>query len=337
MAGNHVLMVSGSDQHGTPVTVRADKEGRTPQEVVDQFHPEFLRYWQRAGHLVRSLHDDRHEEPRGGHARLLPAGCWSKGYIYKGIDAAVLRPAGRALPARPLRRGHLPALRLREGARRPVRQLRPHARPRAAHQPAQPHHRRDAGDARHRALLLQAERVPGAAARVAAHARRAGASTCRTSASAASRRGCTTARSRATSSGACRSRSRTWARASASTSGSRRSSATSRRRRSGRSCSGDARGVARLVGGPGGADATTSSARTTSLPHDHLAGDADGVRRPEPADGRAGEPVRHLQGREGVEERGRRRVGADVPRALPAGRDPLLRSRPTCPRRPTPT
>src|SRR3954463_10315899 len=49
MAGNRVLMVSGSDQHGTPVTVRADKEGRTPQEVIDEFHPQFLRYWQELG------------------------------------------------------------------------------------------------------------------------------------------------------------------------------------------------------------------------------------------------------------------------------------------------
>ncbi|MFN8556836.1 MAG: methionine--tRNA ligase [Dehalococcoidia bacterium] len=44
-AGNHVLMVSGSDQHGTPITVRAEREGRTPQEVVDEFHRSFLETW----------------------------------------------------------------------------------------------------------------------------------------------------------------------------------------------------------------------------------------------------------------------------------------------------
>ena len=41
--GDRVLMVSGSDQHGTPVTVRAEQEGRTPQEVVDEYHQSFLR------------------------------------------------------------------------------------------------------------------------------------------------------------------------------------------------------------------------------------------------------------------------------------------------------
>ena len=31
MKGNEVLMVSGSDQHGTPVTIKAEAEGKTPQ------------------------------------------------------------------------------------------------------------------------------------------------------------------------------------------------------------------------------------------------------------------------------------------------------------------
>ena len=39
LAGNRVLMVSGSDAHGTPITVKADQEGTTPQEVVDRYHP----------------------------------------------------------------------------------------------------------------------------------------------------------------------------------------------------------------------------------------------------------------------------------------------------------
>ncbi|MEX1255744.1 MAG: methionine--tRNA ligase [Dehalococcoidia bacterium] len=43
LRGDKVLMVSGSDQHGTPITVRAEKEGRTPQEVVDEFHASFVR------------------------------------------------------------------------------------------------------------------------------------------------------------------------------------------------------------------------------------------------------------------------------------------------------
>ncbi len=43
--GDDVLMVSGSDVHGTPITVKADELGVTPREIVDKFHPEFLTYW----------------------------------------------------------------------------------------------------------------------------------------------------------------------------------------------------------------------------------------------------------------------------------------------------
>ena len=47
--GNRVAMVSGSDMHGTPITVRAEQEGRTPAEVAGQFHDEFLETWDRLG------------------------------------------------------------------------------------------------------------------------------------------------------------------------------------------------------------------------------------------------------------------------------------------------
>ena len=47
--GNEVLMVSGSDVHGTPITVRADAEGVTPQDIVNRYHEEFLTQWEELG------------------------------------------------------------------------------------------------------------------------------------------------------------------------------------------------------------------------------------------------------------------------------------------------
>jgi len=38
MAGNRVLMVSGTDEHGTPITVQADKEGVPPRELADKYN-----------------------------------------------------------------------------------------------------------------------------------------------------------------------------------------------------------------------------------------------------------------------------------------------------------
>ncbi|MDY0293413.1 MAG: methionine--tRNA ligase [Candidatus Methanomethylophilaceae archaeon] len=38
LLGNQVLMVGGSDQHGTPITVSAEKEGISPEELADRYH-----------------------------------------------------------------------------------------------------------------------------------------------------------------------------------------------------------------------------------------------------------------------------------------------------------
>ena len=49
LRGNDVLMVSGSDMHGTPITVRAEEEGITPREVVDHYHPRNVEMMRRLG------------------------------------------------------------------------------------------------------------------------------------------------------------------------------------------------------------------------------------------------------------------------------------------------
>ncbi|MGQ9903235.1 MAG: methionine--tRNA ligase [Anaerolineae bacterium] len=42
LKGNRVAMVSGSDAHGTPIVVRAEKEGKTPRQVFEYFHARFV-------------------------------------------------------------------------------------------------------------------------------------------------------------------------------------------------------------------------------------------------------------------------------------------------------
>jgi methionyl-tRNA synthetase len=48
-AGHRVLMVSGSDSHGTPITVEAERTGVDPADVVARYHPRFLEQWERLG------------------------------------------------------------------------------------------------------------------------------------------------------------------------------------------------------------------------------------------------------------------------------------------------
>jgi methionyl-tRNA synthetase len=49
LKGNRVLMVSGSDSHGTPITVEADNKGLTPREVFEHYHHRFLETQQQIG------------------------------------------------------------------------------------------------------------------------------------------------------------------------------------------------------------------------------------------------------------------------------------------------
>ena len=47
MIGNNVLMVSGSDQHGTPVTIRAKEENTTPKKTITAQLMRIARCWSR--------------------------------------------------------------------------------------------------------------------------------------------------------------------------------------------------------------------------------------------------------------------------------------------------
>ncbi|HLV70914.1 MAG TPA: methionine--tRNA ligase, partial [Xanthomarina sp.] len=38
LTGNDVAFICGSDEHGVPITIKAKKEGVTPQEIVDKYH-----------------------------------------------------------------------------------------------------------------------------------------------------------------------------------------------------------------------------------------------------------------------------------------------------------
>ena len=49
LKGRDVLMVSGSDEHGTPITITADKEKTTPQAIVDRYNKEHTENMRQLG------------------------------------------------------------------------------------------------------------------------------------------------------------------------------------------------------------------------------------------------------------------------------------------------
>jgi len=100
MLGNEVLMVSGSDAHGTPITVRAEQEGITPEQVLGRYHPQFLDTWQRLGitfDLFTTTHTENHQQV----VQQVFSDLYGKGYIYPAVTLLAYCPGcQRFLPDR---------------------------------------------------------------------------------------------------------------------------------------------------------------------------------------------------------------------------------------------
>lgn len=81
LAGNQVLMVSGSDAHGTPVTVSADAEGTSPLEVYQKYHASFLELFQKLG-LTYDLFTSTHTENHFKVSQAIFLALEQQGYLY---------------------------------------------------------------------------------------------------------------------------------------------------------------------------------------------------------------------------------------------------------------
>ena len=82
MRGNEVLMVSGSDAHGTPVTLAAEQGGTSPEQISGKYQAEFQDNWERLGisfDLFTTTHTQNHTEV----AQDIFLTLHKKGYIYQ--------------------------------------------------------------------------------------------------------------------------------------------------------------------------------------------------------------------------------------------------------------
>ena len=81
MRGNEVLMVSGSDAHGTPVTLAAEERGISPEQISSKYQAEFIDNWERLGisfDLFTTTHTQNHTEV----AQDIFLTLHKNGYIY---------------------------------------------------------------------------------------------------------------------------------------------------------------------------------------------------------------------------------------------------------------
>lgn len=81
LTGNRVIMVSGSDAHGTPVTVSADEEGSTPLEVYQKYHRNFLELFQKLG-LTYDMFTSTHTENHFKVSQSIFMALEENGYLY---------------------------------------------------------------------------------------------------------------------------------------------------------------------------------------------------------------------------------------------------------------
>lgn len=100
MAGHDVLMVSGSDEHGTPIIVQADKAGMTPQQFIDVNHRLIAEDLVALGvsydlytRTTTANHDDVVQQ--------MFLACHANGYMVEQTQRVAISPStGRTLPDR---------------------------------------------------------------------------------------------------------------------------------------------------------------------------------------------------------------------------------------------
>ncbi len=100
MAGHEVLMVSGSDEHGTPILIAADEAGVTPQELADANHRFIVEDFVALG-LTYDLYTRTTTRNHHAVVQQLFRGVYDNGYFVEQTTFGAISPStGRTLPDR---------------------------------------------------------------------------------------------------------------------------------------------------------------------------------------------------------------------------------------------
>ena len=100
MRGNDVLMVSGTDEHGTPLLVQADKEGVTVRELADRYNRQIVTDLAGLG-LSYDLFTRTTTRNHYAVVQELFKGLYENGYMIKETTKGAISPStGRTLPDR---------------------------------------------------------------------------------------------------------------------------------------------------------------------------------------------------------------------------------------------
>jgi methionyl-tRNA synthetase len=100
LKGNKVLMVSGTDSHGTPVVIAADKEGKSVEEVYKKYHDSFLDVFKGYG-ITYDLFTTTHSENHFKVSQNMFLALQKNGFLFKQFSKQWYSPsANKFLPDR---------------------------------------------------------------------------------------------------------------------------------------------------------------------------------------------------------------------------------------------
>src|SRR6266567_8732906 len=100
MAGRQVLMVSGTDEHGTPIQVQADAEGVTARELADRYNRVIAQDLRALG-LSYDMFTRTTTRNHYAVVQELFTGLYKNGYIFPKTTLGAISPStGRTLPDR---------------------------------------------------------------------------------------------------------------------------------------------------------------------------------------------------------------------------------------------
>jgi methionyl-tRNA synthetase len=100
MAGHDLIMLSGSDEHGTPILIAADEAGLTPQELADQNHRLIVEDFAALG-MTYDLYTRTTARNHHQVVQELFLGVYENGYFVEQTTYGAISPStGRTLPDR---------------------------------------------------------------------------------------------------------------------------------------------------------------------------------------------------------------------------------------------
>jgi methionyl-tRNA synthetase len=100
LKGNNVLMISGTDSHGTPVVIAADKEGKPVEDVYKKYHETFLDVFKGYG-ITYDLFTTTHSENHFKVSQTIFLALQKNGYMFKQFSKQWYSPsANKFLPDR---------------------------------------------------------------------------------------------------------------------------------------------------------------------------------------------------------------------------------------------